>query len=54
MRFLVWDGLKIGLELKNLVIMSYKPHLKLLERLNFFIFGMFMAQYFLLCLVTAM
>lgn len=54
MRSLVWGGLKIGLELRNLVIMSYKPHLRVLERLKEVLFAMFMAQYFSLCLVLAM
>jgi hypothetical protein len=54
MRSLVWGGLKIGLELRNLVIMSYKLHLKVLERLKEVLFAMFMAQYFSLCLVLAM
>jgi len=54
MRSLVWAGLKIGLELRNLVIMSYKLHLKVFERLKEVLFAMFMAQYFSLCLVLAM
>jgi hypothetical protein len=54
MRFLVWGRLKSGFKLRNLVIMSYKLHLKLFERLNFFLFAMFMAQYFSLCPVIAM
>ncbi len=54
MRFLVWDGLKIGLELRNIVIMLYKPHLKFFEKLKEVLFAMFMVRYFLLCAVPAM